>query len=298
MRMAVDVASLSRGDQDRLSSIAMRKATSRGRLLGLVCLHACAFACAQRASTDPAPRVPADVTASLGSELDGDLDGVPDHVDLCPRTPGVSPDGCPPIDRDDDGHLGHQDRCPELAGAADDGCPIPDIDDDGVPDSEDRCLDTRESANGYLDGDGCPDVVPRDLESITGVIRGVDFELHKDILLARSLPVLDRVAAIMLKYPGTRFEISGHVDASSEPSYGRDPSQRRALAVKRYLVEQGVAEDRLYARGAGPDEPIDTNKTAAGRAKNRRIEITLLLSDDLITQNDERRRRGAPPFAR
>ncbi|MEZ4449629.1 MAG: OmpA family protein [Nannocystaceae bacterium] len=266
-----------------------------GWLLGLVC------ACAVRAGAEAAPRLvagddrhprAAEVAGPDSTELDGDLDGVPDRRDGCPYTRGVEPDGCPPRDRDQDGHPDRHDRCPELAGAAEDGCPIPDVDDDGVPDPRDRCLDAAEIANGYEDEDGCPDVVPRDLEAITGVVRGVDFEINKSDLMARSQPVLDRIAAVMRKYPATRFEIGGHLAGPPGPSYGKDLSHRRAQSVKAYLVEQGVAEGRLETRGALADEPIDTNRTAAGRARNRRIEITLLLSYDLVVHAFERRIRG------
>jgi len=90
--------------------------------------------------------------------------------------------------------------------------------------------------------------------------------------------VLDRAVDVLREFEAIRIEISGHTDSTGSPEYNRDLSLRRSNSVKRYLVEHGVSESRIETRGAGPDEPIDTNKTAAGRAKNRRIEFTILVN--------------------
>jgi len=83
---------------------------------------------------------------------------------------------------------------------------------------------------------------------------------------------------VLKDFPSIRIEISGHTDSTGSREYNLDLSRRRAESVKRYLVtEGGVEESRVQTRGAGPDEPIDTNKTAAGRAKNRRIEFMILV---------------------
>jgi outer membrane protein OmpA-like peptidoglycan-associated protein len=84
--------------------------------------------------------------------------------------------------------------------------------------------------------------------------------------------------AVLQEFNTIRIEISGHTDSTGSVEHNRDLSKRRAeLSVKKYLVEHGVADARVEYRGAGPDEPVDTNKTAAGRAKNRRIEFTILV---------------------
>jgi outer membrane protein OmpA-like peptidoglycan-associated protein len=204
---------------------------------------------------------------------DFDGDGFMDPQDRCPREAGVGPLGCP-ADGDGDGVVDGKDACPKDAGTAANGCP--DGDGDGIADAGDSCPDRAETVNGYEDRDGCPDALPKDLLKATGIMRGVQFEPDKDVLKRSALPVLDRAIKALKKYPEVRIEISGHTDSTGDPSNG-GMSRPRAEAVKKYLVERGIEEARLEVRGAGSDEPIDTNKTASGRARNRRIEFTILL---------------------
>jgi len=194
-----------------------------------------------------------------------------------PVTPVVAQDGCPVLDSDRDGLLDPDDRCPDDAGVEPDGCPIPDLDGDGIVDPQDACIDKPETRNGYEDDNGCPDEIPAELAHMTGTIRGIYFELDEDRLRPASRPVLDRAVRILGKYSCIRIEISGHLDGTGGEMYCRDLSARRAAAVKQYLVEHGIDPARLESRGAGPDEPVDTNKTARGRARNRRIEFTILV---------------------
>jgi outer membrane protein OmpA-like peptidoglycan-associated protein len=207
---------------------------------------------------------------------DADGDRFVDASDACPNVPGIYPDGCPERDRDGDGFLDSVDRCKDDPGVEPDGCPIPDSDGDGVLDPDDRCVKVTEVKNGYLDADGCADEVPKDLAEFTGTIKGIKFEIDKDILRPSSKPVLARAIAALQKYPEVRIEVSGHTDSTGMITRS-EISARRAHAVKKYLVAHGVLESRIETRGAGPDEPVDTNKTAAGRAKNRRIEFTILV---------------------
>lgn len=88
--------------------------------------------------------------------------------------------------------------------------------------------------------------------------------------------LLDRVAEVLRRYPAVRFEVTNHQDATNGPEYGRGLTCRRADVVKRYLVERGVDARQLQARGMGSDVPLATNKTAAGRANNRRTELTIV----------------------
>ena len=97
---------------------------------------------------------------------------------------------------------------------------------------------------------------------------------------AAALPALERAAEMLREFPTIRLEISGHTDDREGRSRGElvAISRARAEAVKRYLVSSGrIHPDRLEIRPAGPDEPVDTNKTAAGRARNRRAEFTVLV---------------------
>jgi OOP family OmpA-OmpF porin len=237
------------------------------RLTGPLLLAACAAA-------PPPPPAPAPLPSAT---RDFDGDGFADPRDRCPRDAGVAPFGCPDPDEDSDGFSLARDRCPKLPGVAPDGCPPPDGDRDNIADADDRCHDEQETQNGFDDLDGCADKVPKDLAKFTGTIKGVSFELDKDKLKKSSNRVLDRAAAILKKYPSVRIEISGHIDSTGSVEYSNDLSRRRAVSVKQYLVDRGIDPARLATRGAGPDEPLDTNKTAEGRARNRRIEFTLLV---------------------
>jgi len=80
----------------------------------------------------------------------------------------------------------------------------------------------------------------------------------------------------MTDYPKLRIRITGHTDNVGDRDSNAKLSQARADAVKQYLVDKGVAADRIETRGAGPDEPIADNDTPAGQQKNRRIEFKLL----------------------
>jgi len=213
--------------------------------------------------------------AAAPSNRDGDI--VLDERDACPDVPGVAPDGCPERDGDGDGLLDRLDRCPEDPGVEPTGCPIPDSDGDGILDPDDQCVTKQETKNGYGDENGCPDEIPLEMARLTGTIPGILFDLDKDTIRPKSRPVLERAARTLQKYPAIRIEISNHMDSTGSVEYCRDISARRASSVKRSLVELGVDEARLESRGAGADEPVDTNKTARGRASNRRTEFTILV---------------------
>ena len=208
---------------------------------------------------------------------DLDRDGSLDGMDACPKQPGTAPDGCPEKDRDGDGLIDSVDRCPDEPGTGLLGCPLADTDGDGLFDPEDECKAEPETKNGYLDSDGCPDVIPAELAAFTGTIKGIYFDLDKDTIKPKSFPVLDRAVAVLQEFDQVCIEVSGHTDDTGSPHYGRNLSKQRADAVKRYLVEHGIDEKRIDSRGAYGYEPIATNKTAVGRAMNRRIEFTILI---------------------
>jgi OOP family OmpA-OmpF porin len=189
----------------------------------------------------------------------------------------VAPDGCPaPDDPDGDGFLAGDDACPDEAGVAPDGCPDRDADRDGVLVPADACPDEPEEFNGFDDGDGCPDEVPDAIQQFSGRLEGVHFELSRSTLTKASLPVLDEAVKVLLQFPSVRIEVSGHTDNSGGRDTNMRLSQARAEAVQKYLVEHGVDAGRIVTRGAGPDEPIDSNATREGRASNRRIEFRVL----------------------
>ena len=207
---------------------------------------------------------------------DKDGDGFLDPDDKCIDEPGVAPDGCPIRDKDGDGFLDPDDKCIDEPGVAPDGCPIRDTDGDGIFDDVDQCIEKPETKNGFEDGDGCPDEVPKEVEKFTGVIEGIFFDTNKDTIKPASKATLDAAVSVLKKFESVKVEISGHTDSTGKREHNVDLSQRRAAAVKKYLVDAGIAADRIETRGAGPDEPIADNKSKAGKAKNRRIEFKLL----------------------
>jgi OmpA-OmpF porin, OOP family len=120
-----------------------------------------------------------------------------------------------------------------------------------------------------VDQDGCP---------IKGSItlEGVNFEFNQAILTGESKPILDQVASGLTKHPRLRIELQGHTDSVGAAQYNLTLSQHRAESVRDYLVAQGVSATELSAVGYGKTKPIADNKTAEGRAKNRRVVMVVL----------------------
>ena len=88
-----------------------------------------------------------------------------------------------------------------------------------------------------------------------------------------SRPLLDEMAQVMVRFKERRFEVIGHTDAQGARAANVALSLARAQAVKNYLVAKGLPADRLNTSGQGPDRPVASNDTEAGRARNRRIEF-------------------------
>lgn len=187
------------------------------------------------------------------------------------------------------------DNCPEEAEDVDgmqddDGCPDVDNDRDGICDpwveasgllsryahvckGTDLCPELAETLNGYKDTDGCPDEVPVPPKKVF-VLEGINFESGKAAITKDSDVSLMKVVDIMETFPETAFQIVGHTDNVGSPATNKKLSADRADAVKKYLVEKGIDESRIVTDGAGDTQPVASNKTAEGRAKNRRIEFT------------------------
>lgn len=182
-------------------------------------------------------------------------------------------------DRDGDGVLDRDDYCPDVFGEAPRGCPqvcIDDSDGDGLSNPVDKCPTEPETRNGFEDRDGCPDEVPPELADLSGIMEGITFDTDKDTIKAGSKPIIDQGVEVMKKYPELRVRVSGHTDSQGPYRHNVDLSKRRAKAVKRYMVESGIDDSRIETEGFGPDQPIDTNETAEGRGRNRRIEFTII----------------------
>ncbi|MFO0750722.1 MAG: OmpA family protein [Myxococcota bacterium] len=217
---------------------------------------------------------------------DNDNDGVLDTVDKCRDEPEdidtyQDDDGCPDPDNDHDGFLDTADGCPDAAEDKDgfedeDGCPDPDNDKDGILDTADKCIDEPETVNEYQDDDGCPDSPP--LARIEGckIIIGekIYFDTGKSTIKPVSFPLLNEVARIIKENPGIqRVDIEGHTDSDGSAASNRSLSDKRAKAVRTYLIKQGLAAKSLTGKGYGEDKPIADNSTPEGKEKNRRVEF-------------------------
>ena len=240
---------------------------------------------------DLAPTEPEDFDGFEDSDgvpdPDNDQDGIVDLKDKAPNEPEDKDgyqdlDGVPDPDNDGDGILDVKDKCPDLAEDFDgyqdeDGCPDLDNDGDGIQDKDDKCPNEPETFNGYQDEDGCPDEkpAPKPLEKKGEklVLPGIHFRVGSARITEDSYPVLDQVYEILRDHPDIVVEIRGHTDNTGSYDFNMRLSQKRAEAVRRYLISRGISPSRLRAVGYGPTQPIATNDTPEGRAANRRIEF-------------------------
>jgi OOP family OmpA-OmpF porin len=187
----------------------------------------------------PAP-VAAAVATAPAAPIDTDGDGVPDHLDKCPGTPrGIKVDA--------------------------NGCML-DSDGDGVPDFFDKCPNTPRGAK--VDSIGCP----LKLTEQVSIRLNVNFETGRADIKPGFSQEIRRVADFMRRYPTTRVVIEGHTDNVGKPDFNQSLSERRAQAVAQSLVrDHGIAADRVQSVGYGLARPIADNRTAEGRATNRRV---------------------------
>lgn len=244
-------------------------------------------------------------------DYDNDNDSIPDSTDNCidiqeDRDGFLDDDGCPEYDNDEDMIADSIDTCPTEAEDRDgyqddDGCPDPDNDNDSVPDSLDKCMGALEDRDGFEDEDGCPDLdndndgvadsidncpdvaginekngcPHKAKEIIRGrvILPGVQFDGGSNAINSDAAETLDRVYQSLDDWPEVKLEIQAHTDNSAPPKRSLRLSEKRAQAVKEYLISKGVEESRLTAVGKGSGEPIADNKSVHGRKINNRIEI-------------------------
>ena len=224
-------------------------------------------------------------------EKDSDNDGLYDDQDSCVTVPEdkddfQDDDGCPEYDNDKDGVVDVADKCPNDAEDYDgfqdeDGCPeeTGDTDGDGIFDDVDMCINKPETINSYMDADGCPDKAPRGVrvtKTSIEINEKIYFQTGKAVILPKSYDILNSVAQAMIDYKAIRVQVQGHTDSDGSASYNLKLSDKRAKAVKDYLVKQGVEGSRLESKGYGEGTPIATNKTAEGKEKNRRVEFRII----------------------
>jgi OOP family OmpA-OmpF porin len=151
-----------------------------------------------------------------------------------------------------------------------DGCPL-DSDKDGVPDYLDKCPGTP--AGVTVDKNGCPPPA----KVIDKMTLHVLFELDKATLTKADMIELQKAVAFVKKYPGSKIRLDGYTDSTGADAYNLKLSERRSKAVMDYLIkEAGVDSSNITAVGHGKANPVASNKTKEGRAKNRRVEISIL----------------------
>jgi len=197
--------------------------------------------------------------------MDSDGDGVYDGPDQCENTPKgctVNPNGCPT-----------------------------DSDQDGVCDGIDKCPDTQ--TNVRVDMTGCPiQVSVRETELIeTGMIRlqDINFDTGRATIKDDSFKILDDVGNILIRWPQLRIEIGGHTDARGSDATNQKLSEARAKAVLDYLVQKfpELIPNQFTTVGYGERQPISTNRTQLGMAKNRRVEFKVLNTEALKKQTEK-----------
>jgi outer membrane protein OmpA-like peptidoglycan-associated protein len=228
----------------------------------------------------PPPRRPEPMPDPLA---DADGDGIPDLRDRCPQEAEdkdgfQDDDGCPDLDNDGDGIVDAKDGCPNEPEDGDgfedeDGCPDADNDKDTVLDALDRCPNEA----GLPSEGGCPKPYEhiRVTEEKIELGQAIFFQSGKSAIMPRSFALLDEVAAVLSARPSMQVRVEGHTDGRGSRSLNLRLSQARAEAVQGYLVGKGIGSDRMEAKGYGPEQPIDDNKTATGRERNRRVEFMI-----------------------
>jgi OmpA-OmpF porin, OOP family len=204
---------------------------------------------------------------------DEDNDSIPDYIDSCPKVKGLKAfKGCP--DRDKDGIEDRFDKCPDTPGIVQfKGCPDPDRDHDTVPNIDDKCPDEF----GPKANNGCPDTAKQNTvdETIAFKAKSIFFATGKHAILPKSYPILDEIAEIIKSNPNQRFVVEGHTDITGGEVMNFALSKNRASAVKEYLITKGIGRVMIEDFGFGMKYPIADNRTDAGKAKNRRVDITI-----------------------
>lgn len=173
-------------------------------------------------------------------------------------------------------------------GLLDAPCKVPkevDTDGDGIPDSKDKCPTVYAKT-----ADGCPAPEPVAEPAPAPapppapapaaapapkklVLEGVNFDHDRATLRQDAYPILDQAAEALKEWGDVKVEVNGYTDSRGKDRYNLRLSQRRAEAVRNYLIGKGIAPERLIAKGFGESRPVADNKTEEGRFKNRRVEL-------------------------
>lgn len=228
----------------------------------------------QTTSSEPTP----DFEISQIDNSDNDEDGILDTDDQCINTPtGISVDsvGCP-VDTDADGIADFQDSCKETAPdiiVNSQGC-AEDLDKDGIADYLDRCPGTDSGA--LTDEYGCK----IQISDIAPTLDELAFAVGSAEITSAAIEEVKTLATFMQRYDNTVATIEGHSDSSGNSDFNKKLSEERAQTVRGILIEQfGIDPERVKAIGFGEARPIATNDTLEGRAKNRRVDTKIEMTN-------------------
>ena len=173
---------------------------------------------------------------------------------------------------DGDGLADKDDKCPTVAGPKENnGCPWPDTDGDGIADKDDKCPTVK----GTAANNGCPEVTAEVIKELNNFSKAILFNSGKATIRPESNLKLEEIVKVMNNFSTANFVLEGYTDSTGSVVKNLQLSKDRAAAVKEYLVANGINADRLSSEGYGIEKPIASNKTEAGRAQNRRVEILL-----------------------
>jgi len=205
---------------------------------------------------------------------DTDGDGLLDYIDECPEVAGPKENsGCPWPDTDGDGILDREDKCPNNPGPKENqGCPYTDTDGDGVLDKDDDCPNVP----GVVELKGCPKIEEEEKEVLKTAFDNLEFQTGKAIILAESYESLNKLAELLVvKRPEWKLRLEGHTDNVGNDQNNLILSKKRSEAVKQYLIDRGVAAERIKAEYYGEMRPVADNDTEEGRQRNRRVEMEI-----------------------
>lgn len=204
---------------------------------------------------------------------DRDKDGILDKDDVCPDKPGIKAFlGCP--DTDGDGVQDRDDKCPEVPGLKSlKGCPreVEDTDGDGIKNEDDVCP----LVPGVVENHGCPEIKPEEKEALKRAFDNLLFKTGSDVIEESSFSSLNGLASVLINNPHMHLHLEGHTDNVGDDHENLILSEKRAKAVRRYLIKKGVTAHRITSIGFGETKPVESNSSSEGRRKNRRVEMTL-----------------------
>ena len=118
-----------------------------------------------------------------------------------------------------------------------------------------------------------PSPAPKVIDRLT---LHINFDTAKSDIRKADIPELEKAAAFVKKYPNSKVSLEGYTDSRGSDKYNLGLSDRRAQAVKKYLVDKGEKADRISAVGKGKANPVGDNKTEKGRFENRRVEVLII----------------------